>query len=83
MFPPLCEYQSHAEKTSVRPCDVVVDVAAAPQQLQQPILYMLSVSRLAALDQRLATLQQSVHTGRVLAHTLLERLHTGKKYHTI
>lgn len=70
----VCLYQSHAQQPGVCSCDVVVDEAAALQQFQQPALYVLSVSRLAALDQRLATPQQGVHTARVNAHTLLEGL---------
>lgn len=74
-----CVYQSHAEQPCVCPCDVVVDMAAVAQQLQQAALYVLSVCRIAALDQLLTTLQEGVHTARVHAHTLLEGLHAQIK----
>lgn len=59
----------------MRAGDVVVDVAAAPQQLQQAALHVMSVGGFAALDQQLAALQQGVHPTRVLTHRLLEGLH--------
>lgn len=65
----------------MRAGDVAVDVAAAPQQLQQAALHLVSVGRFAALDQQLASLQQGVHTTRVLTHGLLEGLHTHTHTH--
>lgn len=73
----VCAYQSHAEESRVCPCNVVVDMAAVAQQLQQAALYSLCVTRLAALDQLLTVLQECVYTARVLTHTFLEGLHTN------
>lgn len=74
----VCVYQSHAEQPGMCSCDVVVDVAAAPQQLQQPALYVLSISRFAVLDQRLTALQKGVDAARVHTNTLLEGLRRHK-----
>lgn len=76
-------YQSHAEQPGVCSGDVVVDEAAAPQQLQQSALYALSIARFAVLDQRLAALQQRVNAARVHADALLEGLRhrTSMKHH--
>lgn len=72
-------YQSHAEKSGMCSPDVAVDVAAEAQQLQQAALHQVSVRGVAALDQGLPPVQQGVHASRVLAHALLERLHTQKR----
>lgn len=72
----VCVYQSHGQQSGVCPADIVINEAAASQQLHQLSLYVLSITRLAALDQCLAVPQEGVHTGRVHAHTLLEGLQT-------
>lgn len=63
----------------MRSADVVVDVAAEAQQLQQSALHQVSVGGVTALDQGLAAVQQGVDASRVLAHTLLEGLHTQQR----
>lgn len=72
----VCIYQSHGQQSGVCPADIVINKAAASQQLHQLSLYVLSITRLAVLDQRLAAPQEGVHTGRVHTHTLLEGLQT-------
>ncbi len=78
----VCMYQSHAQQAGVSACNVVVDEAAASQQLQQAAFHMMSISWLAVLDQGFATSQQSVHAVRVHTNTLLEGLHTHTHTHT-